>query len=136
MFDKKVLQDLDNYEGELVREWEKLEMERDRGTLKQDEQADFLADLREAYQRRHLTPLRRRATQTGLATLGLGGVARFLPVLVPGLPAALPLVAGFLALLLAGHTTWSLVRLRQQRQQASSLLAPLEAQLRQTGRLL
>lgn len=52
---------VDDYAGELTQALEKLEIERSRGALDRDQQADFLADLRKAMELRDLRPRRNRA---------------------------------------------------------------------------
>jgi|GEM_PF-499948 len=61
---------LDDYSGELTHALAKLEIERSRGALDRDQQADFLVDLWKAVELRDLRPMRNRA----LFDLGASGL--------------------------------------------------------------
>lgn len=81
---------LDDYSGSLAREVDKLDLERTRGTLNQEEQMDLVTDLREAVQVQRIRPWRKKA----LLSL-IPGVLLLVAISIPRLlSSGAPRVAG------------------------------------------
>lgn len=117
---------LDDYSGELIQALEKLEIENSRGTLNQDEQMDFLADLRRAMVAKDLSPMKKRGRVTLLLSLVLGGGAAFIP---PSVPNQLGVQLGALgaAVLCLAISIWSFIRFFKRRQRDEAWLGTMEA---------
>ncbi|MDE3245720.1 MAG: hypothetical protein KGN80_06500 [Acidobacteriota bacterium] len=117
---------LDDYSGELIQALEKLEIENSRGTLNQDEQLDFLADLRRAMVAKDLVPLKRRGRITLLLSLVLGGGAALVP---PNTPNQLGIQLGALgaAVLCLALSIWNFIRFFKRRQRDEAWLGAMEA---------
>ncbi len=117
---------LDDYSGELIQALEKLEIENSRGTLNQDEQLDFLADLRRAMVAKDLLPLKKRGRVTLLLSLVLAGGAAFVP---PSVPNQLGVRLGAMgaAVLCLAISIWSFIRFFKRRQRDETWLGTMEA---------
>lgn len=76
--------DLDDYSGELAQALAKLEIERARGTLNVEEQADFIQDLRKAALRKWVAPWRSRGLGAFVASLALMGLSAIHPLWTSG----------------------------------------------------
>jgi hypothetical protein len=96
---------LDDYAGELTQALEKLEAERDRGTLNREEQEDFLTDLRKAVFLRDLRPLRNRFLLDLLLAVAAAAGILLVPSRLAYRPEALGGLLGLLALG-AGLAVW------------------------------
>lgn len=117
---------LDDYSGELIQALEKLEIENSRGTLNQDEQLDFLADLRRATMAKDLVPLKKRGRVTLVLALVLGGGAAFVPPSVPN-QVGVRLGAIGAAVLCLALSAWSFTRFFKRRQRDEAWLGAMEA---------
>ncbi len=123
---------VDDYAGELSQALKKLEIERERGALDRDQQADFLADLRKAVELRDLGPMRNRA----LFDLLLAAMTLLVALLLPrGMgfrhPALLVLV--LLCSFALGMALWRFSLYLRRRRHDLRWLASLEAAVASGG---
>ncbi len=117
---------LDDYSGELIQALEKVEIENSRGMLNQDEQMEFLGDLRRALEAKDLLPQEKRARATLLLSLALGDGAAFVP---PSAPNQLGVQLGAMgaAVLCLALSIWSFIRFFKRRKRDEAWLGTMEA---------
>ncbi len=117
---------LDDYSGELTQALEKLEIERSRGALNQDEQMDFLADLRRTVVAKDLSPLKKRGRITLLLSLLFGGGAVYVPQSIPNQMGVRFGIIGA-ALLCLAISVWNFIRFFRTRKRDEVWLGQMEA---------
>ena len=123
---------LDDYSGTLAQAVEKLQIERARGALHQDEQMDLLADLQRAVEARLVRPWRVKAMGAGVAAIVMLAVAGFLPAGLPHAQASRLGALGF-AILAAALAGFDLLAIRRCRQKMDPWFRRAEATVQQSG---
>ena len=105
---------LDDYSGALSQEVEKLQLERSRGTLHQDEQLDLVGDLREAVKANLIRPWRSKAVWSMVVGLLFLAVAVFLPATLANSEIYRWVAFGLavVAIFRAGFSLWTLLKYR------------------------
>ena len=105
---------LDDYSGALSQEVEKLQLERSRGTLHQDEQLDLVGDLREAVKANLIRPWRSKAVWSMVVGLLFLAVAVFLPATLANSEIYRWVALGLavVAFFRAGFSLWTMLKFR------------------------
>ena len=123
---------LDDYSGSLAQAVEKLQIERARGALHQDEQMDLLADLRQAVETRLIRPWRLKAMGAGVVAAVMLAVAGFLPADLPHAQAGRLAAVGF-AVLAAALSGYDLGAIRKCHNRMNPWFRRAETAVQQSG---